>query len=181
MLNVSPYYQLNVPVSQCTWMHARISDTHARNTTKHNTTQHDITQRNAKSITKIVPVSSIAPEGWGPKEGGNAMSPLHSRGSPNNGGQNENWLPQPYLLGGPKRGRKCYITPASTLPSRGPKRGRKCYITPAFSGVPKQWGTKSELAASHLPSQGPERGRKCYVTPAFLGVPNKGDKIRYLR
>ena len=30
---------------------------------------------------KIVPVSSIAPEGWGPKEGGNATSPLHSRGS----------------------------------------------------------------------------------------------------
>ena len=24
----------------------------------------------------------------------------------------------------------------STLPSQGPKRGRKCYITPAFSGVP---------------------------------------------
>ena len=33
---------------------------------------------------KIVPVSSIAPEGWGPKEGGNATSPLHSRGSPTN-------------------------------------------------------------------------------------------------
>ena len=34
---------------------------------------------------KIVPVSSIAPEGWGPKEGGNATSPLHSRGSPTKG------------------------------------------------------------------------------------------------
>ena len=31
---------------------------------------------------EIVPVSSIAPKGWGPKEGGNATSPLHSRGSP---------------------------------------------------------------------------------------------------
>ena len=29
----------------------------------------------------------------------------------------------------------------------GPKRGRKCYITAAFSGIPKQRGTKSELAA----------------------------------
>ena len=38
---------------------------------------------------EIVPVSSIAPEGWGTKEGGNAMSPLHSRGSPNKGGQNQ--------------------------------------------------------------------------------------------
>ena len=34
---------------------------------------------------KIVPVFSIAPEGWGPKEGGNATSPLHSRGFPTKG------------------------------------------------------------------------------------------------
>ena len=34
---------------------------------------------------KIVLVSSIAPEGWGPKEGGNATSHLHSRGSPTKG------------------------------------------------------------------------------------------------
>ena len=27
----------------------------------------------------------------------------------------------------------------------GPKRGRKCYVTPAFSGVPKRRGTKSEV------------------------------------
>ena len=42
---------------------------------------------------KIVPVSSIAPEGWGPKEGGNATLPLHSRGSPNKGGQNQKSKP----------------------------------------------------------------------------------------
>ena len=41
------------------------------------------------------------------------------RGSPNKGGQNQNW----------------------------PTSGWKCYITPAFSGIPKQRGTKSELAA----------------------------------
>ena len=34
---------------------------------------------------KIVPVSSIAAGGWGPKKGGNATSPLHSRGSPTKG------------------------------------------------------------------------------------------------
>ena len=38
-------------------------------------------------------LSSIAPEGWGPKEGGNATSPLHSRGSPNKGGQNQKSKP----------------------------------------------------------------------------------------
>ena len=40
----------------------------------------------------------------GPKEGGNATSPLHSRGSPNKGGQNQKWVPGRYLLGGPKEG-----------------------------------------------------------------------------
>ena len=30
----------------------------------------------------------------------------------------------------------------------GPKRGRKCYVAPAFSGVPKQRGTKSEVKTS---------------------------------
>ena len=38
---------------------------------------------------EIVPVSSIAPEGWGPKEGGNATSPLLSRGSPTKGTKSE--------------------------------------------------------------------------------------------
>ena len=38
-------------------------------------------------------LSSIAPEGWGPNEGGNATSPLHSRGSPNKGGQNQKSKP----------------------------------------------------------------------------------------
>ena len=42
-----------------------------------------------------------------------------------------------------------------------------------FSGIPKQRGTKSEVAASPLPSRGPERGRKCYVTPAFWGSPTR--------
>ena len=95
---------------------------------------------------------------------------------------------------GPKRGRKCYATPAfpgvpkqrgikselasSPLPSWGPKGGRNCYVTPAFSGVPKQRGTKSELAASPLPSRRPKRGWKCYVTPAFSGVPKQGDKTK---
>ena len=37
----------------------------------------------------------------------------------------------------------------------GPKRGQKCYATPAFSRVPKQRGTKSEVAASTLPSRRP--------------------------
>ena len=36
-----------------------------------------------------------------------------------------------------------YTKGKKKMPSRGPRRGRKCYVTPAFSGVPKQRGTKS--------------------------------------
>ena len=54
----------------------------------------------------------------GPKEGGNATSPLHSRG------------PQ-------QRGTKSEVA-TSPLPSRGPKRGRKRYVTLAFSGIPNR-------------------------------------------
>ena len=52
---------------------------------------------------------------WGPQVGGNATSPLHSRGSPKRGGQNQNrWGPQ---VGG---------NATSPLHSRGsPKRGTK--------------------------------------------------------
>ena len=38
------------------------------------------------------------------------------------------------------------------MPSPGPRSGRKCYANPAFSGVPKQRGTKSEVGTSPLPS-----------------------------
>ena len=77
----------------------------------------------------------------------------------------------------------------------GLKRGRKCYVTPAFSGVPRQRGTKSEVKRTlgvtmmllvskrgikdcpgFLNSTGrlgPKRGRKCYVTPTFSGVPKQ--------
>ena len=80
----------------------------------------------------------------GPKEGGNATSPLHSRGSQTKGTKSKRaqkraeMLHHPCILGGPKQREQN---------QSGPKRGRKCYITPAFSGIPKQMGTKSELAA----------------------------------
>ena len=131
------------------------------------------------------------PNSRGPKEGGNAMSPLHSRGSPNKGEQNQKWVPHPCLLGGPQVGGNA----TSPLHSRGsPTKGNKIRIgclTLAFSGAhkwaemlrhpcilgdPQQRGTKSELAASPLPSRGPTSGRKCYVTPAFSGIPKQGDQ-----
>ena len=81
-----------------------------------------------KSATKIVPVSSIAPKGWGTKEGGNDTSPLHSRGSPDKGGQNQNWLPQPCLLRGLKEGGNAMLPLHSRgSPTKGTKSGLKTY------------------------------------------------------
>ena len=95
-------------------------------------------------------------------------------------------LSHPCILRDPQqRGAKSEVA-ASPLPSRVPKRGRKCYITPAFSGIPTKGnkiksgpqlkGTKSEVAASPLPSRGPKRGQKCYATPAFSGILYKGEQ-----
>ena len=36
---------------------------------------------------------------------------------------------------------------ASPLPSQGPKRGKKCYVTPAFSGVHQRRGGKQKWPA----------------------------------
>ena len=120
----------------------------------------------------------------GPKEGGNATPPLHSRGSPTKGKKIRSGCLTPAFSGAQKRaemvhhpsilrdpqqrGRKSEVA-ASPLPSRGPKRGRKCYITPAFSGVPYRRGRKQKW---------PTKGQKCYITPTFSGVPKQGDKVK---
>ena len=140
---------------------------------------------------------------WGPQVGGNATSPLHSRGSP------KTWGTKSQLV--------------------GPTSGRKCYITPTFSGIPKDMGDKIRIGEAHKWEEmvyhpcilgdpqrhggqnqnwwgpqvggnatsplyprgspktwgtksdlvGPTSGRKCYITPAFSGIPKDvGDKIR---
>ena len=65
----------------------------------------------------------------GPKKGGNATSPLHSRGSPTRrAGSKMRTRPQ-------QRGTKSKVA-TSPLPSRRPKTRPKCYLIPAFSGIP---------------------------------------------
>ena len=104
----------------------------------------------------------------GPKRGGNATSPMHSRGSPTKGN---------------KISSGC-LTPAFSRAQKGPEMVRYACIlggpqqkgTTSEIGGPLQRGTKSEVAASPLPSEGPKRGWKWYVAPAFSGVPNKGEE-----
>ena len=121
-----------------------------------------------KSVTRIVPVSSLAMEDWGPKEGGNATSPLHSLWSPNKGGRNQNWLPHLCLLGGPKEG-------GNATPH------------PAFLVIPKQRGTKSEVATKSVtkivsvPSiapegWGPKEGGNAMPPLHSRGFPNTGEQ-----
>ena len=96
-------------------------------------------------------------------------------------GQNQKWLPHPYLLGGPKEGGVAM----HTVRCRGsPTKGTKseAATSPLHSrGSPMpSAGQKSELATSPVLSRGPKRGRTCHATPAFSRVPDakRGDKIR---
>ena len=72
-----------------------------------------------------------------PQVGGNATSPLHSRGSPKRGGQNQNWW--------------------------GPQVGGNATIPRNSRGSPKTRGTKSELDAYTLPSGRPTSGQKSCI------------------
>ena len=133
------------------------------------------------------------------KEGGNALPPLPSRGSPTlsvgskirNGclapdslaaQKRAEMLRHPCILGDPQRqarGAKSKVA-ISPLPSLGAKRGRKCLASHAFSEVPN--AKSGEQNQTWLPHpcliRRPKRGRKCYVTPACSGVHNakRGDQ-----
>ena len=76
-------------------------------------------------------------------------------------GENQKWLPHPCLLGGPQqRGQD----------QSGPKRGRKCYTTPAFSGVPNK-GDKIKV--------GPKEGGNATPPLHSRGSPTKGTKSKW--
>ena len=83
----------------------------------------------------------------------------------------------PYILGDPQhRGTKSEVA-APPLPSWGPKRGRKCYITPAFRGSPtegdgnKSGSQKGGRATSPLRSWGsPKKGTKSKVAHKWAEV-----------
>ena len=107
-------------------------------------------QRGTKSELTTYPVRS-----WGPTSG---RKMLHN----------------PCILGGPQTKRdKIRIDYLTRAFLGGPQVGGKCYITPAFSGVPKQRGTKSELTTYPVPSWGPTSGRKMLHNPCILGVPEQ--------
>ena len=76
----------------------------------------------------------------GPKEGGNAMSPLHCPVSPTKANKMRSGCLNPALSGAQK--------------------GAEMLRHPCILGGPQQTGTKSEVDASPLPVPWPKRGRK---------------------
>ena len=94
----------------------------------------------------------------GPKEGGNATSPLHSRRSPTPSAGTK-------IGSGPQQRKTKLEMAASPLPSQGPKRGRKCYVTPAFPGIPN--AKRGEGNQKRSPTKG-NKIRSGYLTPACL-------------
>ena len=103
---------------------------------------------------KIVPVSSIAPEGWGPKEGGNATSPLHSVGSPTKGTKLE---VKTYARG--HHDAPSFSKYGSLTPTRGAtQQSVDSKIVPVSSIAPEGWGPKEGgNATSPLHSLGPQQ------------------------
>ena len=109
----------------------------------------------------------------GPKEGGNATSPLHSRGSPTPSAGSK-------IRSGPQqRGTKSEVA-ASPLPSQGPKQGRKCYVTPAFSGIPNIGEQNQKWLPHPCLLRGPKEGGNATSPLHSRGspTPSAGSKIR---
>ena len=91
---------------------------------------------------------------------GEAMPPLHSAESP----------PKGHKI------RTGYLT----LACFGPKKRRKCYVTPAFSGVPntKRWHHNQKSLPHPFLLGGPKHGGNPTSPMHSRGSPTKGNKIR---
>ena len=97
---------------------------------------------------------------------GDVVSPLHSRASPNKGGQNHKWLPHPCLLGGPKEGGNAM----PPLHSRGSlNKGGQIIsgcLTPTFSGAQK----RAEMLLHPRILGGPQQRGQNQKSKPTLGV-----------
>ena len=127
-------------------------------------------QRETKSKVAASPLPSR-----GPKIGQMCyVTPTYSR-IPNaqREEQNQKWLPQPYLLGGPKEGRNA-MSPCILGDPECEARGPKSEVVPNKGEQNQKW------LPHPCPSPGPKTGRKCYVTLHSWGsrMCSPGTKIR---
>ena len=98
----------------------------------------------------------------GQKEGGNATSPLHSRGSPTASAWNKN------------------RTGCLTVTSWHPKRGQKCYVNPLSSGVPiaKRGGQNERWPSHPCLHGGPKEGRSTMSPPHSRVSPMPARRVK---
>ena len=104
----------------------------------------------------------------GPKEGRNATSPLHSRGSPTPNAISK-------IKGAPQQRETKSEMAASPLPSREPKRGRKFYVTNALSGIPNAKCKKQNQKWSPTKEN---KIRSGCLTHAFSGAQKRAEMVR---
>ena len=81
-------------------------------------------------------------------------------------------LCQPCILRDPEHTRRKSEVAASPLPSWGPKRGRKCYITPAFSGIPNIGEQNLKWVPHPYLLRGPKEGGNAMPPLHSRGIPN---------
>ena len=74
--------------------------------------------------------------------------------------------------GSPNKRTKSEVV-ASPLPSHGPKRGWKCYVTPAFLGVPNK-GDKMRSGGLTPAFSGAHNRAEVLCNPCILGCPQEG-------
>ena len=94
----------------------------------------------------------------GPKSGRKCYATVAFSGVPNKGQQNQNWLPQPCLL-------------------RGPKVSGGATSLLHYGGSPTK-GTKIRIGCLNHAFSRHKSGRRCYVTLHSRGSPKKGSKMR---
>ena len=87
---------------------------------------------------------------------------MHSRGSPTKGSR---------IRSVPQQRR----TKSEVVASRGPKRGRKCYITPAFLGIPNIGEQNQKWLPHPYLLGGPKEGGSATATLRSRGSPTEGD------
>ena len=106
----------------------------------------------------------------GPKTGRKCYITPAFSGVPNKGGQKQNSKPPlrvTMMHHATKRGFKDCPAFLNSTGRLGPKRGRKCYITPAFSGVPNKGGqnqnSKAPLRVTMMPLGAPSISKYGYL------------------
>ena len=115
----------------------------------------------------------------GPKRGRDCYVTPPFLGSPIKRGQNQNWLPPPWLLGGPKEGgiamQLCILGGPQ---HQAQQRNHKWLPHPCLLGAQKRAELLCHPCILGHPQTKGDDIRNGYLTPAFLGAQKRGQLLR---